>query len=199
MLSAENLSEDPVGKNCVAIYKVAKAKRLPLPPSLVHCYIGGIVDRVNDPAKQQVLSTFVVQSADELCDVVQRYRHDPQPNAVPCLVARMSGDFFFNWNAQLPGEADNSFPAVCYSTAQFYAGRMGRRTESTIFGELALNLPDYAGLLSSYYSFLREHADFELTDEDFAAFKEYVNEGLRGPTIVVPAKVRQRKTDKLLM
>jgi hypothetical protein len=190
----------PLGIHCVAIHKVAKMYGLPLPSSNVHVYLAGLVERVSSPETQGIFSSYVVGSVDELLNKVTRHKNDPQPNAVPYLISRFSGDFFLDYNALLDAERDVDFPALCYSLAEFYSAKLGRRDERHVFRELAIKPEPHVDLLSKYHRHLRFHPDFELTDEDYLDFrKDFRDAAEHIVKVEIPVRVRKKPSDKLLV
>ncbi len=190
-----NAEATPTDVNYMILYKVAKKHNLLLPAQGVHVYLAGTIERVNNPSNQETFSRFVVNSVDDLEKVVEKNQTSPEPNALPYLVGKFSGDFFINFNAQ-SHEKDALFPAICYSFAQFHGGRMGRK-ESQILGLIALDPERYLNLLISYYGFLRENPYIEITDEDYQAFKKEFK-GLKN-SLAAPSKVKQKTSKNLLI
>jgi hypothetical protein len=180
-----NNLEENLGLNCVALYKVAKLKGKSLPDERVHIYLAGLIDRFEKPSFE--MSKFVVGSIDELNKVVIANQGSFQPNAIPYLVSKYSGDYSTNYSAHISDIFNVSFPSACYSLAQYYGAKMGKKEESLIFGLLALNPEKYISLLSSYYSLLKED-DFEITDEDFQSFKKDLENKFIPPKITLTGK-----------
>jgi hypothetical protein len=187
-------SNDSLGLNCIALYKIAKEKGYEIPIECVHMYLAGLINEFESPKKSEVFSKFVVNSVDELTGVIKRYEFDPQPHAVPFLVSKYSGDYHINLSAVVPEIRDTVLPSVCYSNAQFFARKMGE-PNAKIYGLLALDPEKYILLLSAYYQFVRNNPNFEITDKDYLNFKKDISDSFNQEiNIKPPTKVKQ-KTD----
>ncbi len=201
IIDSIEFKSDPIGKNCVAFYKIAKLEKLSLPHTSVQIYMGGLVERVNDPTNEELFQRYVVHNQDELLDIAKKYSSDPQPNAVPYLVSWLSGDFHLNFQAQIPFNNDTEFPQTCYNLAKYYAKRMGREAESNVLEVLVNELPNSFKLLSKYYEVLRNNPEFVITDEDFQEFKEVLKKEYNESKILREYRgiVIKTNTNKLLM
>jgi hypothetical protein len=189
-----------LGANCIALYKISKLDSLELPLPSLHVYLAGLVERLGNPAYQEKYSQYVVGTEKKLKEIVAKHESDPQPNSIPYLVARYSADFNTDWNAQLVVARDKEFPALCYSYAQFYSAKLGHRTESGLFGLMALSFGTCLELLGAYYQHMRGGPELEIDDQDFLEFKEnYPEIANRVLRIVTPPKVRQKKEGKWLV
>ncbi|MBI4440523.1 hypothetical protein HY638_06120 [Candidatus Woesearchaeota archaeon] len=156
--------------HCITLYKAAIVDGFTLPPPNVHVYLAGIIATANDHHMATVNSGFVVGSIDELARISDMFRNDPQPNAVPYLVGRYSGDFFLYFNA-LSGEG-HTFPSACYHMARFHGARMGKTGESDVLRLIALNPERCMKLLALHHRFISDSP--KITEEDYTDFRAYV-------------------------
>jgi hypothetical protein len=185
--------EESLGLNCVALYKAAKIKGKNIPDERVHVYLAGLITRFENPSPS--FSKFVVNSIEDLKKSLESHGGDDQPNAMPYLISKYSGDYSTNMSAQVPGSFDSLFPATCYSLAQYHSRKMGKSQEALIFGLLALNPEEYISLLSSYYHMTR-FQDLEVTDEDFNSFKEELKNKFGEKKLVLNIKPVKKKSVK---
>ncbi|MBN2458182.1 hypothetical protein JXB31_03575 [Candidatus Woesearchaeota archaeon] len=185
--------------NCAALYKVAELHGVKLPEPMIHTYLAGVLQKVNNPKEQERISRFVVSSIDELAIVEQKHQFDDFPNIVPYHFARNSGDFFINWNAIASEKRDYDFPSACYSIAEFHSKKIGYENLSVIFGVIALNTEEYINLLGLYHEHLRHDTDFEVNDADFESMKKHLKISFeKKETKIVHPTLRQKSTDRLL-
>ena len=193
---SENSTSD---EKCLALFKIATEEGLDIPPPNVHMYLAQILEIPNNFKLQKTMSKYVVNSVEELNHIVEENRFSLYPNALPFLVSKMSGDFLTSYNSLISGgEKDVGFPAVCYSTAGFYGGKMGKREESQIFGLLAMDLDKYTNLLEKYHLRVRRDSNFNVDDNDFLEFKKRFMPKRKNTRIVIPRK-KDKFGDELLI
>ncbi len=171
----DSLENGNYGWNCVALYKITKLyDDLSIPSPNIHVYLAGTTERFSDP-KNKITSKYVINSHEELNHFITSCPDDNESRVLVYFTGRISGDVSLNINA-MTNLKNSSFSSECYEIAKIYGIRIGKKEEPKIFDVLSKNTEKYLNLLSTYYSHLLKNPTFELTDDDFIEFKEYVKE-----------------------
>jgi hypothetical protein len=191
----------PVTVSCVALFKVAREKELELPERYLHAFLAGIIDRSNNPHYQEVCAPYVVGSPEDMTRIIDKYRFDPQPNAVPYVVSRCSADFALDWSSQILENTVNEFPLICYKLAQRFSNRLGHRTESLVLESVVGNYDKCLAVLKAYNADVRWNPDFVVTDADFKEFKKefILEEEKKAEGIFLPISLKKKKSDEFLV
>ncbi len=186
------------GERCVALFKVANKGKNVLPKPDVQMYLSWILGISDDANLQKTMSAHVVDSSEQLHDIIDSHSALSCPsNAIPYLTAKTSGAFHTSWNSLDPSGGNIELASECYSIAIFYATRMGKRDECSVFSSMALHLDEYTDLLRVYRNEAAGDSGITLTDRDFLDFKEHFEDSQK--KIVVPAVKIDRSDKKILL
>ena len=67
--------------NCIALYKVASIDHLEIPNPNLHVYLAGLLERTNNPNKQETFARFVLGSLKDLEKAIEQCNTRQRNNA----------------------------------------------------------------------------------------------------------------------
>jgi hypothetical protein len=183
------MQQNQLNPNTVLLHKVASYEGMPLPAKPVHVYLAWLLDSAFSYSQDKVLNDY-----NDLQLAVNEYSRSSQYSSRQLFeVTRHSADFHLVLSAVLPQPERTLLASDFYSYAAGYAKCFKHGSITDILIDMSTNTPRYRRLLEATFNYVFKSANAIVTDEDFARFKEGLQDTKK---VLSPEQVFEVRIDK---